>query len=476
MKKYIYSAMIMTLAAISTEAQAQNKVFLNKGTDKIEMVELGEGDYIAFGRPEGVPMQRLAEIVNDATTKNSISYTILAKTQETACYQMTVSEYFLDAAMQQYFGTSLATASEEDMRNVFSTLMYARYGYANMGSQTYSLKNGEEDANGETQWILGGLNYYIVTCDLQYDAEKQQYVLGNDMSYKIVKTTAPATSKEKIDVEYAGLDKDGNPLFSVKPSNGIKTLHMILATTRSVDEAVNVYGYDFLMATQASSFTAAQWNELKDEDKVWDVSKEDDYSFLVLGIDENGDQVKEQLDNIHIKPIADDNCPNLDTESFSCEEGELKVEYKMSSKTNSEITKATILLIPENTWDNNLNDLVRENKYEKPSEGWPIAAEGEGYENVTDLIDEDGTYTYTKSIPLAQKDWYALVFAVTDKNGTTITRTSFNSHLENAESETISHTYPVKDNSQIVSTAAKLKASHSMKSIKLGKTNTITIK
>lgn len=476
MKKYIYSAMIMTLAAISTEAQAQNKVFLNKGTDKIEMVELGEGDYIAFGRPEGVPMQRLAEIVNDATTKNSISYTILAKTQETACYQMTVSEYFLDAAMQQYFGTSLAKASEEDMRNVFSTLMYARYGYANMGTQTYSLKNGEEDANGETQWILGGLNYYIVTCDLQYDAEKQQYVLGNDMSYKIVKTSEPAESKEKINVEYKGLDTNGNPLFSVIPSSGIKTMHMILATTRSIDEAINLYGYDFLMATQAKNFTAEQWNELKDEDKVWNVSKEDDYSFLVLGIDENGDQVKEQLDNIHIKPIADDNCPNLDTDSFSCKDGELNVKYKVSSKTNSDITKATILLIPENDWDNKLNELVRKNGYEKPSEGWPIVAEDEGYENVTDLIDEDGTYTYTKSIPLAQKDWYALVFAVTDKNGTTITRTSFNSHLENAEAETISHTYPAKADALAIKAAAKLKASYGMKSIKLNKANAISLK
>ena len=51
MKKYIYSAMIMAAAAIAVPAEAQQRVNLNKGDQNVESVKLGEGDYIAFGRP-----------------------------------------------------------------------------------------------------------------------------------------------------------------------------------------------------------------------------------------------------------------------------------------------------------------------------------------------------------------------------------------------------------------------------------------
>ena len=82
MKRYIYTAMIIAAAAVSTTAQAQQKVNLNKGDQKVVTVELGENDYIAFSRPAGVLDQRLVEIVKTATTKNSVKYTILAKTDD----------------------------------------------------------------------------------------------------------------------------------------------------------------------------------------------------------------------------------------------------------------------------------------------------------------------------------------------------------------------------------------------------------
>ena len=59
MKRYIYTAMIIAAAAVSTTAQAQQKVNLNKGDQKVVTVELGENDYIAFSRPAGVLDQRL---------------------------------------------------------------------------------------------------------------------------------------------------------------------------------------------------------------------------------------------------------------------------------------------------------------------------------------------------------------------------------------------------------------------------------
>ena len=47
--------MILAAAAIAMPSQAQKKVNLNKGDVKVETVELNDGDYIAIGRPEGVP-------------------------------------------------------------------------------------------------------------------------------------------------------------------------------------------------------------------------------------------------------------------------------------------------------------------------------------------------------------------------------------------------------------------------------------
>ena len=102
----------------------------------------------------------------------------------------------------------------------------------------------------------------------------------------------------------------------------------------------------------------SQWNELKQEDKKWNVDKEDDYSILVLGVDYEGNWVKKQMDNIHIKPVANNNCPDLNIDNFSIENANLSATYSVKSKTNSPITKATVLLMDENKWVNKLNDLV----------------------------------------------------------------------------------------------------------------------
>ena len=58
MKKYILSVFITAAAAFCTTADAQQKVNLNLGDKTVATVQLDEGDYIAFGRPEGVPEQK----------------------------------------------------------------------------------------------------------------------------------------------------------------------------------------------------------------------------------------------------------------------------------------------------------------------------------------------------------------------------------------------------------------------------------
>lgn len=440
MKRYIYTAMIIAAAAVSTTAQAQQKVNLNKGDQKVVTVELGENDYIAFSRPAGVLDQRLVEIVKTATTKNSVKYTILAKTDDQFSCHMMVDKYFLEAFMREYMNTQLSNCTKEQLENAFSTLLLSGYGSGLRGTQDFVVENGEADQSGSTQFVLGGQDYYIVTCNLVADGNG--YQLGNDMSYKVVSTPAAGQSSETLEVNYVGLDAEGKATFSVDASDGIKTLHMVLGTKKSIDEVLNVMGYDYVMSVESNNFTLENWRELQDaEMNKWNLSAEDHYSFLVLGVDNNGDWVKAQVDDVYIKPAADNNCPKLDTESFKVTDGALAVSYSVASQTASPL-QARMVLMKENDWDDTLNEYVRVKGYENPSEAWPDLLNSDKATDVTADV-KDGKYNFTKNFTEDERDWYVLAFAVTDANGTTITRTAFHSHIEGAGPETITHTYPV---------------------------------
>lgn len=451
MKRYIYTAMIIAAAAVSTTAQAQQKVNLNKGDQKVATVELGENDYIAFSRPAGVLDQRLVEIIKTATTKNSVKYTILAKTDDQFSCHMMVDKYFLEAFMREYMNTQLSNCTKEQLENAFSTLLLSGYGSGLRGTQDFVVENGEADQSGSTQFVLGGQDYYIVTCNLVADGNG--YQLGNDMSYKVVSTPAAGQSSETLEVNYVGLDAEGKATFSVDASDGIKTLHMVLGTKKSIDEVLNVMGYDYVMSVESNNFTLENWRELQDaEMNKWNLSAEDHYSFLVLGVDNNGDWVKAQVDDVYIKPAADNNCPKLDTESFKVADGALAASYSVASQTASPL-QARMVLMKENDWDDTLNEYVRVKGYENPSEAWPDLMNSDKATDVTADV-KDGKYNFTKNFTEDERDWYVLAFAVTDANGTTITRTAFHSHIEGADSETITHTYPVSAATATAATAA----------------------
>ena len=252
--------MILAAAAIAMPSQAQKKVNLNKGDVKVETVELNDGDYIAIGRPEGVPTQRPVEITNTATTKNSIKYTILAKSDDVIGYQMVVSKAYVDLLMIQ-MGMDPATCTAEELEAVFKMLMQSGYGSTQMGTQNYTVINGEKDLNGETKFILGGQDYYIVTNDLLY--LNDQYLFGPNMSHVIVTTPEAGESSESLDVSYDGLDDNGRVNISITPGANIKTLHVVLGTTRSIDQNISTYGYGYVIQEMGTNFTADQWNELK---------------------------------------------------------------------------------------------------------------------------------------------------------------------------------------------------------------------
>lgn len=440
MKISLFSILTLAAASFAMPSMAQQTVYLNKGEQKVETVDLGPDDYLSFGRPEGVREQAKAEITDVKTTKNSIKYTVTTKTKYQPYYHMVLSEAFMSFFLMQYQGKDLSTMTDAELNAAFVTLMSAGYGEGAIGTKTYNVQDGVKNASGETQYVGGGLDYYLVTCDLVENDGK--YSLGTQMSYQKITTPEPGESSATLDVEYKGLDADGHALFSVIPGKQIKTLHMVIGTSRSIDEFMTIYGYEWLMFTQASDFTADQWNELTDKDKGWNVEREDNYSFYVLGVDANGDWVKAQVENIHIKPVAANDCAEIDLKEYSCNDGNLVVTYNVQSKA-AKIEKASILVMKENDWDDALNEIVKNKNYENPYEAWPeeVAAAAEA-KDVTADITADGKLTFSRSFTQQERDWYVVVLGVTDANGITVTRAAFNTHIENAEWAILSRTYP----------------------------------
>lgn len=345
MKKTILSVFALVVAFAAT-ADAQQKVFLNKGSRTVDAVVLGADDYIAFGRPEGVPEQLKAEVSDLKAGKNYVKYTVTTKTDDQPFYQMCVSESYLKLFLLQYFqGASLSEMSEADLKKVFSTLMLSgSYGYAGVGSQSVTLVDGEKPEGGTTQFIAAGENHYVVVCDL-VEADGK-YTLGSDMTYGVVRTADPGESKATLSVEYLGLNSEGKPEFDVKPGSTFKSLHLVLGSTKSIDEFVNLYGYNALMYTQGVSFSAEQWATYASEYKAWSIDKENDYTFCALAVDANGDWVKASLENVHIKPAAANDCPEVDVTNHQAGNGDLAIQYTIKSKASS-IKSARMLVMKE---------------------------------------------------------------------------------------------------------------------------------
>ena len=434
---------MLAATTFATTAEAQQKIYLNKGSKTVETVELGADDYIAFGRPEGVKDQLPADITNVKAGKNYVKYTVVTKTPSQPYYQMCVSEAYLKLFVLQYFGNDLASMSENDLNEVFSTLMMSgSYGYGAIGGTDFTMTDGEKPENGSTQFIAAGENYYIVVCDLVQDGTS--YSLGSNMTHTIVRTADPGESTATLNVRYAGMDESGKVLFDVGPGNGINSLHLVLASTSTIDEFTNLYGYATLMYTQGVNFSAEQWEKYGSEYRAWNITKENDYSFLALGVDENGNWVKAAVENLHIKPLTSDDCPDVNVLNSQCVDGNMAIQY--SIKPKGTIQNARLLIMKERSWDDALNDLVRENGYEKPSEAWAeYMSTAEAAVDVTDAVKAMGeTFTFRRTFTEDERGWYVIVLAVTDEYGTSVTRSSFHTHLSDAKWDTLTKTFPVK--------------------------------
>lgn len=115
--------------------------------------------------------------------------------------------------------------------------------------------------------------------------------------------------------------------------------------------------------------------------------------------------------------------------------------YTIKSKASS-IKSARMLVMKENDWDDALNAY----DVETPSMAWAdFMATTDKAEDVTEVVELfNGKFTFKKSFSDAERGWYVAVLAVTDDYGTTVSRSTFHSHITDAEFGTLSKTFPVE--------------------------------
>ena len=115
--------------------------------------------------------------------------------------------------------------------------------------------------------------------------------------------------------------------------------------------------------------------------------------------------------------------------------------YTIKSKASS-IKSARMLVMKENDWDDALNEY----QVETPTMAWAdFMATTDKAEDVTEVVKQfNGKFTFKKSFSDAERGWYVAVLAVTDEYGTTVSRSTFHSHITDAEFGTLSKTFPVE--------------------------------
>lgn len=435
-------------AAFASNAQAQHKVFLNKGTDNVEAVSLGADDYIAFSRPEGVPEMKDIEVASTETGKNYVSYKVLTADENKSYVHMLLQKSYVELFTIQQYG-SFDENDTEKLLAVFNMLINAGYGFVGQGAQSFTFTDGVKDAAGHTRFIPGGQEFYIVTEGLT--TMPDGVTPDGDINYVKVSTQKPGVSTETLTVDYKGVNDNSQVWFDVKASENVSTLHMVFGTDASIDQFINTYSYDYLMFTQSNQFTREQWYTLTDDEHVWSIDKEADFSFYVLGIDKNGDWVKAEIKNQHIKPAVSNDCPVVDVTNKFADNGDVAIKFEVSSK-DTEISSAKMLLMGEKAWDDALNDMlaIKEGdsfKYDKASDAWAdYMATTDKAQDVTDVVkDLDNSFTYKKTFTADESGWYVGALAVTDKFGTTVTRVIFHPFHGEDESWVInSRTFPVE--------------------------------
>lgn len=427
MKKAIFATAILAGTA-SLGVNAQENVYLVKGGKVVAQYPVSGVDYMSFKLPEGAELADSVVPSAVETGKNYIKYAVKTKEKDGYYGHAFFQAQTIDLLLRTYYDATIETVGQTTLKEILKRLV-ANYGYLGQGDQTFTIKNGANDGDGTDFFIPGGQDFYVATVNVTSVTDEGATV-GNEVNFVRLTTKTPDESNEAVSVEYAGVDTDGNAAYNISLGDNIKTMYALLGSKKKVDQFESIYGYDYMMFTSATALTASDWTKYYNGKNVWEVSDEDDYVMNVLAVDANGDWVKASAEN-HIT-VGQGDCPKVNVLSKEAADGSVKVNFEI---TPSNVTSAHVRLMTDNDLSNELN---------KDKTLDQIAAEGDA-EDITSTINYAGEYTFKKDN--LDRGWYTLLISGTDKNGTTVTKASFHSHLANASWEIESKTFPASTTS-----------------------------
>ncbi len=439
MIKKIFTLLAL-FSAMTATTYAQETLYLMKGDKTVATYKTDEIDYVTFHRPAEEPQTSAFTITPKGEGKNYLSFRIAAQDENQSYLYSWIPKCQVEYVLKQLYNQTTETADAATLQNVLCKLV--GYGYVvTKGSQTCTVKNGETDADDTQMFVAPGQSYYIVAVDVDDD-----YNLGTDFTYVTMKTADPEQSSESLSVAYGGLNSDGNAMFQINPSSGIKTFYTVFGGDKKLQELAATMGYAELLVSLGNYFTPAEWNEYSEEDRAWEIDGENDYSLYVLAVDAQGDTLIAQCTE-HIQGENTYDTPKIDILSKQAADGEVKVCFEISP---SNVSNATVRLMKEDEVSNELN----------AGKTLVDLATSDEATNITSEINTAGEYTFNQSD--LSRGWYTLLVSATNGEGSTVMQASFHSHLSDATWEVSNTAFPNE-----ASTAAKPLNGVAKKAVKL---------
>lgn len=439
MIKKIFTILVL-FSAFTATTFAQETLYLMKGDKAVASYKTDEIDYVTFHRPADAEPQSAFTITPKSVGKTFLSFSVTAKDETQQYIVSWIPASTVDFMLQYLNNQTIETADETSIRQVLRRLVATAY-LVSTGSQTFTIRNGEEYDNDTQAFVAPGQDYYVVAADVDED-----YNLGSELSYETMRTTDPDQSTESLSVAYKGLSSDGYAMFDITPSSGIKTFYALFGNDKALQQYVGTMGYQGALLTFGYAFTPEEWNAYDEEDRAWEIDGEGDYALYVLAIDAQGDTLVSQTTQ-HIQGENAYNTPKIEIQSKEVADGAVTVNFEISP---SNVTKASVRLMKEDDVSNALNAGKTLLDLTSADEATDITSE----------INSAGEYTFSQS-DLA-RGWYTLLVCGTNDEGSTVMQASFHSHLSDATWEVNSTAFPNEDSS-----AAKPFASVAKKAVKL---------
>lgn len=396
---------IVALLCMTATAMAQDKIYLVKDSHVVAKFNSDEVDYLTYRLPEGVTESNVAVEVEE-TSKNSISYKVTTTSPSVNYVHAVMQESFVNYVLMEYFGSSLDTADELTLASAIKLALYS-CGFEGRGTASYTVKDMDKADDNFYFEIIAGQPYYVVAWEVD-----DQFQLKDAYTYTKTTTQKADESPETLQVAYAGLNAKGEATFNFTLSDGIVKVYTMYGYKSVLQSFIQLYGYEYTIFLFGEYWFP---EELAESTAGWIVENEDEYVLYALGVDGNGDWVKDEVSQT-IKPMqTEQKGPAITINEKSKGDGKVSVSFSMEK---GGITEAYVSLLDENTVDRKLN------------QGYNLAEIAANIDalDVANIINRDGTYTYTNES--VEKGWKSLLISGRNSEGTTVVRINFNAYVE----------------------------------------------